>query len=104
VNTLSTTNDEKHEATAVSPEIAEQVRLALVELLDRPPPALAGIPVELWLKRVIPVSPTAADLLSLTPETVLKRFRAQLIPLDGRKFGMRLGDVFRLKGRRKKAA
>jgi hypothetical protein len=40
----------------------------------------------------------AADLLSLTPETLLTNpeYRSKLIPLAGRKFGMRLRDVFKL--------
>jgi hypothetical protein len=101
VNTTLSANDDKHKAAAVSPEIVEQVRLALVKLLGSPPPALAGIPIELWLLRIVPVTPVAADLLCLTSETVLDKYRDKLIPLDGRKFGMRLGDVLQIKGWRK---
>ena len=82
---MDTNNTNNEQAATVSPEIAEQVRLALVELLGSPPPALAGIPIELWLQRIVPVTPVVADLLSLTSETVLDKYRDKLIPLDGRK-------------------
>ena len=83
--------------------IAQQVREVLVELLGRAPvpPGLEGLPIELWLRRIVPVA-VAADLLGLTPETVLKKYRSQLISLDGRKFGMRLSDALKLKPRRRK--
>jgi len=63
---------------------------------------LQGLPIEIQLKRVIPVA-VAAELLCITPETVLKRFRAKLVPLNGRRFGMRLHDALRLEAPRRRA-
>jgi len=45
---------------------------------------------------------TAADLLNLTSETVLKNYRDLLVPLDGRKFGLKLGDVLGVKRKGKR--
>jgi hypothetical protein len=90
----TSSNDEE-----VPPGLARQVRAALADLLTGTtpvPPGLEGLPVELWLERIIPVA-IAAELLSVTPETVLKKYRANLIPLDGRRFGMRLRDALKLK-------
>ena len=82
----------------VFPEIARQVRSVLTDLLSGTapvPPVLEGLPIELWLERILPVA-VAAELLCLTPETVLKKYRLKLIQLDGRKYGMRLRDALKL--------
>ena len=92
----STSDDESRDT--VSPEIVLQVRAALADLLSKTtpvPPVLEGLPVELWLERIVPIA-VAAELLCLTPETVLKKYRSMLIQLDGRKFGMRLRDALKL--------
>jgi hypothetical protein len=96
VDTVIDDNDGKRNE-AVSPEIAQQVRLALADLLAGAPapPVLQGLPIELWLQRIVPTA-VAAELLCLAPETVLKKFRDKLIELDGRKFGLRLRDVLML--------
>jgi hypothetical protein len=92
-----------------SADIAQQVRIALSELLElkvklpQLPSVLEGLPLELWLQRIIPVA-VAAELLNLTPETILKKYRSKLILLDGRKFGMRLADALLLRMKRKRAA
>lgn len=102
----TTDNNDRHEETTVSPEIVQQVRAVLAELLQSKapvPPVLEGLPVELWLERILPTA-VAADLLNLTPETVLEKYRDKLIPLDGRKFGMRLRDALKLEPKRRKRA
>ena len=79
----STSDDESRDT--VSPEIVLQVRAALADLLSKTtpvPPVLEGLPVELWLERIVPIA-VAAELLCLTPETVLKRYRSMLIQLTG---------------------
>jgi hypothetical protein len=96
-------DDEKHEQAVVSIEIAQQVRTALADLLGlKPPlsPALEGLPLELWLQRIVPTAVAGELMGGLTSETILKKYRDKLIPLDGRKFGMRLGDALRLKNKR----
>jgi hypothetical protein len=98
VDTL-TDNDAKPEEGTVSLEIAQQVRIALANLLGVKapiPPVLEGLPIELWLKRIVPIAVAAELMGGLTSETVLKKYRDKLIPLDGRKYGMRLGDALRL--------
>lgn len=97
VDTVSNNNEKRNEG-AVSSEIAHQVRAALANLLigaTPVPPVLEGLPIELWLERIVPVA-VAAELLCLTPETVLNKYRPQLIQLDGRKYGMRLRDALKL--------
>jgi hypothetical protein len=44
----------------------------------------------------VPIAVAAELMGGLTSETVLKKYRDKLIPLDGRKYGMRLGDALRL--------
>ncbi len=100
----STNNNEKHEQGTVSLEIAQQVRTALADLLGvraPVPPVLEGLPIELWLQRIVPVAVAAELMGGLTSETVLNKFRDKLIPLDGRKFGMRLRDALMIEGRKK---
>ena len=103
-------NNNENEQVPVSLEIAQQVRAALSDLLGKAlvPPALEGLPIELWLQRIVPIAVAAELLGGLTPETVLKKYRSELIQLDGRKYGMRLGRALRLdannkESRRKKA-
>jgi hypothetical protein len=101
VDTPNSTNDDGRE---VSPEIVRQVRAVLAELLTsektRVPSVLEGFPIELWLERIVPTA-VAAELLSLTPETLLTtpEYRSKLIPLAGRKLGMRLRDALKLEGK-----
>jgi hypothetical protein len=103
----TTSNNDKREET-VSPEIVRQVRAALADVLSKAtpvPPVLEGFPIELWLERIVPTA-VAADLLNLTPETLLTnpQYRSKLIPLAGRKLGMRLRDALKLEpkgGRRR---
>jgi hypothetical protein len=97
VDTASDSSNETREEATVSLATAQQVRAVLADLLARAPvpAALEGLPIELWLERIVPVA-VAAELLCLTPETVLKKHRAKLLPLDGRKFGMRLRDALKL--------
>jgi hypothetical protein len=96
---VDTSNSNNKEA-AVSPEIVRQIRAALSDVLSKAtpvPPGLEGLPIELWLERIVPTA-AAADLLNLTPETLLTNpeYRSKLIPLDGRKYGMRLRDALKL--------
>jgi hypothetical protein len=102
VDTINNSDDKREEGT-VSIEIAQQIRAALADLLGlKPPlsPALEGLPIELWLQRIVPTAVAGELMGGLTPETVLKKYRDKLIPLDGRKFGMRVADALRLKNKR----
>jgi hypothetical protein len=86
------------DTTSGNDELTRLVRTILVELLEAKgpvAPALEGLPTELWLERILPVA-VAADLLNLSPETILKNHRDKLIPLDGRKFGMRIKHALKL--------
>lgn len=103
---MDTVSDNNGDEATISPEIARQVRSALVDLLSKTPPVppvLEGLPVELWLERIVPVA-VAAELLCVTPETILKKYRSMLIQLDGRKYGMRLRDALKLERRGRKSA
>jgi hypothetical protein len=106
VDTL-TDNDAKPEEGTVSLEVAEQVRLVLADLLAKAPsvpPLLEGLPIELWLERIVPVAVASELMGGLTSETILKKYRDKLILLDGRKYGLRLRDALLLEGCKKKAA
>jgi hypothetical protein len=105
VDTITDNDAKPEEEGAVSLEIAQQVRVAIANLLGvKVPisPPLEGLPIELWLKRIVPVAVAAELMGGLTSETVLKKYRDKLIPLDGRKFGMRLGDALRLENTRRR--
>jgi hypothetical protein len=85
-----TDNDAKPEEATVSLEIAQQVRAFLASLVKKIPPVpplLEGLPLELWLERIVPIALAAELMGGLTSETVLKKYRDKLIQLDGRKFG-----------------
>jgi hypothetical protein len=73
----------------------QQIRTLLETVLPAPKP-LADAPLEIWLMRPVPLW-VVGDLWGLSTAQVKRKFRAQVLQLDGKDQAIRLYDALQLK-------